>query len=234
METTPGTRLRHLRELLGYKGQQQDFADKVGLTQQSISNMERNKTEPASKSLNKIQQAFPQVNINWLVSGQGQPLTGAQQPRPAASPIVAEPVAPYGCAAPDLAISLAAEVAELRAENKQLKDDLRQARKEAREDLIAQARVYNSVKQGDAELITNLYAFINRQQVKIDEYELTLGYRRPTAEERQQQEQNGSSAPRMEILPFGGRYRTPEPIEATECVVREMYPAAEVSHCEAA
>jgi len=219
METTPGTRLRHLRELLGYKGQQQDFADKVGLTQQSISNMERNKTEPASKSLNKIQQAFPQVNINWLVSGQGQPLAESQQPRVAAPPIVAEPPAPYGCVAPDLASRLAAEVTELRAENKQLKDDLRAARKEAREDLIAQSRTYNSVKEDQAALIARLYA-------KVDEYELTLGYRRPTPEERQQQEQAGSSAPRMEILPFGGRYRDPELVEAPECVVREMYPVA--------
>ena len=74
MESTPGARLRYLRELLGYKGQQQDFADKVGLTQQSVSNMERDKTEPAAKSLNKIYAAFPQVNLGWLVSGAGQPL----------------------------------------------------------------------------------------------------------------------------------------------------------------
>lgn len=218
METTPGARLRYLRELLGYKGQQQDFAHKVGLTQQSISNMERDKTEPASKSLNKIQQAFPQVNINWLVSGQGQPLAGAQQARPAAPTIAAEPAVAYGCVAPELASSLAAEVAELRTENKQLKEDLRAARREAREDLIAQARTYNSVKEDQALLITRL-------RVKLDEYELRLGYRRPTAEERKQQEA-GSGAPRMEMIPFGARYRNAEPVEAAECVVREMYPVA--------
>lgn len=74
METSPGTRLRYLRELLGYKGQQQEFAKKVGLTQQSVSNMERDKTEPAAKSLYKIYAAFPQVNIGWLVSAAGVPL----------------------------------------------------------------------------------------------------------------------------------------------------------------
>lgn len=74
MESSPGSRLRYLRELLGFKGQQQDFADKVGLTQQSVSNMERDKTEPAAKSLNKIYAAFPQINLGWLVSGAGEPL----------------------------------------------------------------------------------------------------------------------------------------------------------------
>ncbi len=103
MESTPGSRLRHLRELLGFEGKQQEFADRIGLTQQSVSNMERDKTEPAAKSLNKIYAAFAQVNISWLVTGAGDPLdtmrdgrTLSQLPPPIPSKHeAAEPAQPY-------------------------------------------------------------------------------------------------------------------------------------------
>ena len=88
MNTTPGTRLRHLRELLGFAGRQQEFAAAIGLTQQSISNMERGKTEPAAKSLNKLFAAFPQVNLAWLVTGAGEPLAGAVLSRPVPVPLL--------------------------------------------------------------------------------------------------------------------------------------------------
>lgn len=99
MNTTPGTRLRHLRELLGYTGRQQEFALAIGLTQQSISNMERGKTEPAAKSLNKLFAAFPQVNLSWLVTGAGEPLAGAQAARLLPVPTEPPPTPPAGPAA---------------------------------------------------------------------------------------------------------------------------------------
>jgi transcriptional regulator with XRE-family HTH domain len=81
MKSTPGARLRYLRELLGFEGKQQEFADRIGLSQQSVSNMERDKTEPAAKSLNKIYAAFQQVNISWLVTGVGEPLDTMREGR---------------------------------------------------------------------------------------------------------------------------------------------------------
>lgn len=231
MDTTPGTRLRYLRELLGYKGQQQDFADKVGLTQQSISNMERDKTEPANKSLNKIFAAFPQVNISWLVSGQGQPLSEARALTPVAAPpaptVAAEPVAPYACMSPTTVVPLSRQLAEAHTRIQELEAELKEERKQARQDLRLQATYYNSVKEDQAQLITRLYA-------KLDEYELALGYRKPTAAERQQQEQAGSGAPRMKIVSLGARYRTTLADEPTNCVMLRLYPGDEVSELQAA
>lgn len=233
METTPGTRLRHLRELLGYKGQQQDFADKVGLTQQSISNMERDKTEPANKSLNKILLAFPQVNISWLVSGQGQPLGESRAAAPAPTPLptltlAEEPAAAYGCVAPDMVATLNQQLGEAHVRIVELEAELRDERKQARIDLRSQAALYNSVKVDQQVLIDRLYA-------KLDEYELLLGYRKPTAAERQAQEkeQAGSGAPRVKMISFGERYRTPA-AEPVACVMREMYPATAAALGEAA
>lgn len=228
MNTTPGTRLRYLRELLGYKGKQQEFADKVGLTQQSISNMERDKTEPANKSINKIFAAFPQVNISWLVSGQGKPL-GESSPAPTplvvTEPTVAEePTAAYGCLAPDLVSTLRLENTELRTENKALRDELRQARSEFRADFIAQARQYNSVKVSQEELIARLYT-------KLDEYELRLGYRQPTQQEREQMQGGGET--RMEVKPFGARYRETLDEVVTGCAggkLLSLYPALVSMH----
>lgn len=226
MDTTPGTRLRHLRELLGYKGRQQEFADAVGLTQQSISNMERDKTQPASKSVNKIFAAFPQVNISWLVSGQGQPLSeGKAQAAPASQPpapaapapfYVSEPTAAYGCIAPGQVASLTLEVNELRAENKALQNELRQTRREARQDLWAQARQYNAAKVSQEELISRLYA-------KIDEYELRLGYRQPTPEEAARHKQTEEE--RKTISGFmGQRYsQVLEEIEASAGKGKHFY-----------
>lgn len=224
---TINERLTALPRLLNYDSAAA-LAKAVGLDPNSLRKAMQGPSKPGFDILQGVLSRHDHLSPTWLMLGKGEPLATS-------APTTILPLAPaYGCIAPDLVTTLTAEVTELRAENKQLKDELRQARKEAREDLITQARTYNSVKEGDAQLIKNLYAHINRQNVKIDEYELRLGYRRPTAEERQQQEQSGDCAPRMEILPFGGRYRTPGPVEATECVVREMYPAAEVSLCEAA
>jgi uncharacterized Zn finger protein (UPF0148 family) len=94
--------------------------------------------------------------------------------------------------------TLTEEVTELRAENKALQNELRQTRREARQDLWAQARQYNAAKVSQEELISRLYT-------KIDEYELRLGYRQPTQAEREQMGEGGQ--PRMEVKPFGARYR---------------------------
>lgn len=213
--------MRFLRELLGYKGRQQEFAEKVGLTQQSISNMERDKTEPANKSVNKIFAAFPQVNVTWLVSGQGQPLgenrpTAPVAPVVSAPTVVAEPVAPYGCLSPDFVTLLTSEVTDLRAENKALDQELRHARREFREDFIAQARQYNSVKVNQESFIASQQELIKRLYNKIDEYELRLGIRQPTQQEREQMQGGGDT--RMEVKPFGARYReaTDEPQASSE------------------
>lgn len=213
---TANDRLAEFRLSLGFQ-KKADFAEKLGIERSTYDKMEKGPHKPSADNLEKIAAKYPSVSLNWLLLGQGDMLLVEVPPtmhiaKPDVS-LLADPAANYACTAPDLASSLATEVAELRAENKQLKDDLRQARKEAREDLIAQARVYNSVKQGDAELISNLYAHINRQNVKIDEYELRLGYRQPTPEEAERFRQ--AEAERKPISGFMGQ-RYSELLEAVE------------------
>jgi transcriptional regulator with XRE-family HTH domain len=73
MEKTIGKRLRHLRELLGFRDRQNDFAAALGMTQQTLSNMERDKGKPSFDSLQKIIEAFPTVNLIYILTGQGEP-----------------------------------------------------------------------------------------------------------------------------------------------------------------
>ncbi|SDZ01842.1 helix-turn-helix domain-containing protein [Hymenobacter psychrophilus] len=80
METTPGKRLRHIRELLGYQDRQNDFAEELGMSQQSLSNMERDKGKPSFDSLQKIVEAFPGVSLGYILTGQGDPIGRALTP----------------------------------------------------------------------------------------------------------------------------------------------------------
>jgi len=231
MESTIGQRIRQLREAKQLTVA--ELAKTANVKASAIYGLESDANKPSIDTVRALWLAFPDLNTEWLQFGVGQmfkdgrSLVLAQSPAPEA--VAAEPVAPYACMSPTTVVPLSRQLAEAHTRIQELEAELKEERKQARQDLRLQATYYNSVKEDQAQLITRLYA-------KLDEYELALGYRKPTAAERKQQEQAGSSAPRLEMIPFGARYRTsladePQP---TECVVREMYPAAEVSHCEAA
>jgi len=240
MESTPGSRLAEWREFKGLT--LVEMASITGISKTTINTVEQSgSSKPSYDTISRVLAGFPDLNPDWLLLGtgpmvRGRVLTPAAPVAQPAPQVVAEPTAAYGCLSPDFVALLTSEVTDLRAENKALDQELRHARREFREDFIAQARQYNSVKisqeayiASQAELITRLYA-------KLDEYELRLGYRQPTQQERELMQGGGET--RMEVKPFGARYReTTEPQAATGeepsgCRVRVLYP--EESLCEAA
>jgi len=66
-----GTRVVKLRELLNFS--QQDFAEKVGITQGALSQIESGKSQASFDTLRKISDEF-NVNCNWLIRGLGEVL----------------------------------------------------------------------------------------------------------------------------------------------------------------
>jgi transcriptional regulator with XRE-family HTH domain len=244
MESTPGSRLAEWREFKGLT--LVEMASITGISKTTINTVEQSgSSKPSYDTISRVLAGFPDLNPDWLLLGTGPMVRGrVLTPAPAApvasAPLVAaEPTVSYGCLSPDFVALLTSEVTDLRAENKALDQELRHARREFREDFIAQARQYNSVKVGQESFIASQQELIKRLNTKIDEYELRLGIRQPTQQEREQLQ--GGSEPRMEVKPFGARYREtsyedPQAIASDEPRGRviEMYQNGEVSLCEAA
>lgn len=67
-----GKRFSRFREYT--KLSQVDFAKKVGVAQSNLTQWETNKNRPNAVKLNKIKVAFPELNINWLITGEGEML----------------------------------------------------------------------------------------------------------------------------------------------------------------
>ena len=51
-----------------------ELAKKTGMTHQSASNYLKNKGNPSIEVINQIKMAFPKLNINWLLTGNGEML----------------------------------------------------------------------------------------------------------------------------------------------------------------
>lgn len=178
------------------------FGKETGISHQTLSNVLTGKNKPGLDTLQAIAAVYPAAAV-FLLTGMGQPFPDgrySQRAAPAPTPLptltlAEEPAAAYGCIAPDMVATLTAEVTELRAENKSLQAEVKQARREAREDLVTQARLYNYVKVSQEATIARLYA-------KLDEYELRLGYRQPTQEEAARMQ---AESPRPVIGGFKGQ-----------------------------
>ena len=211
MESTPGSRLAEWREFKGLT--LVEMAHITGISKTTINTVEQSgSSKPSYDTISRVLAGFPDLNPDWLLLGTGPMVRGrVLTPAPAATPVVsaptvaAEPVASYGCLSPDFVTLLTSEVTDLRAQNKALDQELRHARREFREDFIAQARQYNSVKLSQESFIASQQELISRLYTKIDEYELRLGIRQPTQQEREQMQGGGDT--RMEVKPFGARYR---------------------------
>ena len=53
------------------KMSQQDFAKAIGVAPGSLSSIYSGRTQPTNNYVNGIHQAFPDININWLMFGEG-------------------------------------------------------------------------------------------------------------------------------------------------------------------
>jgi len=58
------------------------FADKIGVQRSSISHISNGRNEPSVPLIKKIMQAFPHVNVEWLLMGIGSIYKGASSPTP--------------------------------------------------------------------------------------------------------------------------------------------------------
>lgn len=199
----------------------------IGASTGTFSIIKKRGRPPGTQVMQMLSDKYPDLNSNWVLYGRGSMYVDDKrlapapfaQPAPAATPApfaVAEPTPAYGCIAPDQVAALTLEVNELRAENKLLREEVRQIRKEAREDALTQGRNFAAVREDDNILITRLYA-------KVDEYELRLGYRQPTPEEAARHKQ--SEEERKTISGFmGQRYsQVLEEIEASRGKGKHFY-----------
>ena len=95
METTPGKRVQQLREAKGYKSITA-FAEFTGLKIGTLSALEGDKSSPSMETLLRINRAFPDISMEWLISGDGPMLRDARTlapvaPLPAAPPLTSGP-----------------------------------------------------------------------------------------------------------------------------------------------
>jgi transcriptional regulator with XRE-family HTH domain len=67
------TRVSKTRKIL--KLTQQEFADVMNISRQSVNNIENNRHVPGSDLIAKILDKFPQINARWLLTGEGDMLT---------------------------------------------------------------------------------------------------------------------------------------------------------------
>lgn len=53
---------------------QQDFAARIGISAASLSSILNGRTQPTNRHVMGIHQAFPEINVNWLLFGEGDML----------------------------------------------------------------------------------------------------------------------------------------------------------------
>lgn len=67
-----------IREVMEYAHQsQQDFAARLGISPASLSSIFTGRTNPTNNHVMAVHRAFPEVNINWLMFGEGEMLPEA-------------------------------------------------------------------------------------------------------------------------------------------------------------
>ncbi len=56
---------------------QAEFAERLGMSAGSVSNIFTGRTNPTNNHVQAIHRAFPQVNVNWLLFGEGEMMNDA-------------------------------------------------------------------------------------------------------------------------------------------------------------
>ena len=70
-------RIRLIQEQLGLS--QIEFANKLGISPASLSSILTGRTNPTSKHIMGIHQGFPEINVNWLMFGEGTMLAAGHE-----------------------------------------------------------------------------------------------------------------------------------------------------------
>ncbi len=66
-----------IREIIKYSQMsQQDFAARISASAASLSNILNGKTNPSAKTVQGIHLGFPEINVNWLMFGEGDMSAG--------------------------------------------------------------------------------------------------------------------------------------------------------------
>lgn len=109
-------RLRQFIEYLGLTTRQ--FEQKISASDGQIAKLLRQNTTIQSNTIAKIKESFPQLSLDWLVSGRGEMLLGSEPTAPSDGTIamLLEQVK-----------DLARDVGRLQAENEELKNKLARA-----------------------------------------------------------------------------------------------------------
>lgn len=55
---------------------QQEFAARIDTSASSLSGIFTGRTQPSAKHVNGIHRAYPEINVNWLMFGEGNMITG--------------------------------------------------------------------------------------------------------------------------------------------------------------
>ena len=70
-----------IREILDWANlSQQDFANRLGISPASLSSIFTGRTNPTNNHVQAIHRVFPEINVNWLLFGEGGMLSSAESP----------------------------------------------------------------------------------------------------------------------------------------------------------
>ncbi len=83
--STYARRFKQLRKAAGLN--QQEFGEKLEITQSSVSQIESGKNMPSTSVLEKLVEIFPNLNKQWLYHGEGEMFLDTPPPSPAAQRI---------------------------------------------------------------------------------------------------------------------------------------------------
>jgi transcriptional regulator with XRE-family HTH domain len=72
-----GDRIKKIIELLNTDARH--FAEKLGVEPSSISHLISGRNKPSFNFLEKLVKTYPEVNVVWLLSGEGEPLTNTNK-----------------------------------------------------------------------------------------------------------------------------------------------------------
>lgn len=69
-----------IKEVMEYANlSQQDFAARLGISAASLSSIFTGRTNPTNNHVSAIHRAFPEINVNWIMFGEGNMICGNAQ-----------------------------------------------------------------------------------------------------------------------------------------------------------